>query len=208
VDGTPNLPQQSAFTHSATAADIDNDGDVDLFIGNWDVYEKPSHILLNDGSAHFSADYGILDQVDLVHNPPASSLFANLNNDGSPDLVMGPAQAEMNTPILLNDGSGSFSPLPGSIPAYPFSGTDYAADIASGDLNGDGFLDLVFSWTPEETAGRYLQVLINQGDATFIDESATRIPTQEGMQDSVYFFKFIELTDADEDGDHCRVGET
>jgi len=44
-------------------------------------------------------------------------------------------------------------------------------------------------------------VLINQGDATFRDETQTRIPSQLEFGDTIYWFKFIELTDADEDGD-------
>lgn len=34
VNATANLPQQSDFSHSVAAADIEGDGDIDLYIGN------------------------------------------------------------------------------------------------------------------------------------------------------------------------------
>jgi hypothetical protein len=34
VDASGNLPPESGFSHSATAADVDRDGDVDLYVGN------------------------------------------------------------------------------------------------------------------------------------------------------------------------------
>lgn len=33
-----NLPQQSDFTHSATMGDVDNDGDVDIYVGNIGIF--------------------------------------------------------------------------------------------------------------------------------------------------------------------------
>ena len=54
VDASANLPAESGFSHSATAADIDHDGDLDLYVGNLCCNPPPPEILLNDGLGHFT----------------------------------------------------------------------------------------------------------------------------------------------------------
>ena len=62
-------------------------------------------------------------------------------------------------------------------------------------------MDLAIAWTQSNYQGRFIQVLINQGDGTFVDETKARIPSQVGFGDTGWWYKFIELTDADQDGD-------
>jgi hypothetical protein len=205
VDATGNLPQQSDFTHSAATADIDNDGDIDIYAGN--IYggnRIPPQILVNDGQARFSVARGLLPaaQADMNRNKYTTSLFADINNDGSPDLILGADDYTQSSAVLLNDGTGRFSILPNAMPQKPNAATDIALDIAATDLNADGHLDLLIAWTKGDPSyqGRYIQVLMNDGDATFTDETQARLPSQ-GFEDTNWWFKFIEITDADEDGD-------
>jgi hypothetical protein len=205
VDATANLPQQFDFTHSATAADIDHDGDVDILAGN--VYGRqriPPQILLNDGTGRFTIAEGRLPhaQTDLGRNKYTTSLFADVDNDGSPDLILGADNSTESSAVLINDGTGHFSLLPDAIPAKPFAPTDIALDIASADLNGDKHQDLLIAWTKGDPfyMGRYIQVLINQGDGAFTDETQSRLPPQAYVEEGSWF-KFVELVDVDEDGD-------
>src|SRR6185295_16390840 len=92
LNATSYLPQQSDFTHSATAGDIDNDGDVDLYVGNiWGANLIPPQIWLNDGTGHFSIGSGLLPaaQTDLNQNRYTTSHFVDVNLDGNIDLVLG-----------------------------------------------------------------------------------------------------------------------
>lgn len=205
VDATGNLPQQSDFTHSAAAADIDSDGDIDIYAGN--IYggnRIPPQILVNDGQARFSVARGLLPaaQADMNRNKYTTSLFADINNDGSPDLILGADDSTQASAVLLNDGTGRFSLLPDAMPQKPHAATDIALDMAAADLNADGHLDLLISWTKGDPSyqGRYIQVLMNDGDATFTDDTEARLPPQS-FEDTYWWFKFVELTDADEDGD-------
>jgi hypothetical protein len=205
IDATGNLPSQSDFTHSAAAADVDNDGDSDIYVGNVHGRNRvPPMLLLNDGQGRFSVASALLPaaQVDMNRNKYTTSLFADLNNDAFPDLVLGADDFTEGSVVLLNDGTGRLSLLPDAIPRKPHAATDLALHIAAADLNSDGFMDLVLSWTKGDPfyQGRYIQVLINNGDATFTDETDARLPPQS-FEDTYWWFRAVELTDPDEDGD-------
>src|SRR5438270_10368796 len=109
VDASGNLPPESGFTHSATAADIDADGDLDIFVGNL-CCSPPPEILLNDGTGHFTLATGRLPaDVTSGSNSYTPSLLVDVNKDGSPDLVLG-ANGDTTdaSRVLLNDGHGTF----------------------------------------------------------------------------------------------------
>jgi hypothetical protein len=78
-----------------------------------------------------------------------------------------------------------------------------AWDIQAMDINEDGFQDLfilVFLGPPEssDAIGWHIQVLINQGDGTFLDETAARFPDQGGEDDISP--TFLVLKDMNMDG--------
>lgn len=56
-DATTNLPPRIRFTHSATAADVNRDGSIDLYIGSiyTEAHKEPPEIFLNDGRGSFRA---------------------------------------------------------------------------------------------------------------------------------------------------------
>ncbi len=119
-------------------ADIDKDGDLDLFVGGLADARKygmaqPSYLLLNDGKGNFAvADSGIinLNNVGMV----TSAVYTDVDNDGWPDLAI--AGEWMSLKIYKNQ-KGKF--IKNRITAS--SGlwqTIYAADI-----NNDGFMDLL-----------------------------------------------------------------
>jgi hypothetical protein len=208
TDATGIIPQQSDFTHSADAADIDGDGDQDLFIGNMD---RPPRLWLNDGSGGFTR--GELERLppaqrDLTQTAYSASLFADVDADGAPDLILGTGFCcgfRTKSVVLLNDGQGWFSLLPDAIPAHQMGPTsiDHALDIQAADLNSDQHLDLVFVLTefrdpPPQYVGRYIQIMIGNGDGTFRDETATRLPQVVNHDPD---FTFISLMDLDHDGD-------
>jgi hypothetical protein len=193
VNATANLPQQVDFTHSAATADIDGDGDLDLFVGNLEGVQ----IWLNDGTGRFTIAPGRLprQQISGVYT---TGHFADVNRDGKPDLILGGDASEQDSAVLLNDGMGFFSRLPNAMPPKPLASTANVVNIKSTDLNGDGFPDLLVAATKSVYRGRWIQVLINNGNGTFRDETATRLPQSDNNED---WIKFLELRDLDGDGD-------
>lgn len=84
-------------------ADIDNDGDIDVVLGNGkEGNEAYAGILLNDGTGRLS-DSG----QKLAFGSYAFIGLGDLNNDGSVDIVF--TDREKPSTIWLNDGKGTFS---------------------------------------------------------------------------------------------------
>jgi hypothetical protein len=198
VDATANLPQVLAGPHSSATADIDADGDLDLFLGNLGAAGTPPQIWLNDGRGAFTVAQGLLppEQEDVFLNWYTACRFADLNNDGAPDLILGQSDPDMYSHVLLNDGTGRFPRVDSSLPHTIFSPNHGAMDIQALDIDGDGYQDLLLVDTRNTAIGRYIQVLINNGDATFRDETATRLT--QTYDDG--WLRYLELHDLNYDG--------
>jgi hypothetical protein len=89
-----------------------------------------------------------------VGNTPGSVEIGDVNNDGKPDLIVANERSD-NVTILLGDGKGAFAPAPGS----PLSAGHSPNDVALGDFNRDGRLDVAFA----NHEKKYLTVLLGDG---------------------------------------------
>jgi hypothetical protein len=196
VDATENLPQQSDQTHSAAAADVDGDEDVDLYVGNLggEGLEAPE-ILLNDGTGRFEVAIGLLppEQRDLFENWYTASQFADVNNDTFPDLILGHGDPGRDSHVLLNDGTGHFAKVETDLPPTLLGSNDVALTIKAADISGDGYLDLFVNHSRNTDLGRYIQVLINNQDGTFRDETSTRLPQSDNNDPWIIWFYLLDL---------------
>ena len=144
-DGTGHFTKKGdAFTKqyenksSIAAADIDHDGDIDVFIGNFASPTgygilKNSYLYLNDGKANFTLASSKTIDLNVLGMVTAAS-FTDINKDGWQDLVV--TGEWMPVKIFINN-KGKFKAM--DIP----NSTGLWQSICMADVNGDGFVDIL-----------------------------------------------------------------
>ncbi len=146
------LPRLYKNKSTVMVADVDKDGDNDLFVGvlaNANAYGLPqtSYLLINDGKGHFSVANNNripLENVGMV----TSAVFADINHDGWTDLVV--AGEWMPVTIFLNN-KGTFQKT-----TLATSGGLWQTVFAS-DVNSDGNIDLLlgnWGWNNKFWSGK------------------------------------------------------
>ncbi len=137
------LPVMLTSTGCVEAADIDGDGDIDLFVGSRVVPGKyplspKSYILINDGKGVFT---DATNTVNAALNQPGmvtSAAWLDINKDGSPDLVI--AGEWMPVMVYINAGGKLVNE---SAKYIPFVSTGWWNSIHVADTDGDGDDDLL-----------------------------------------------------------------
>lgn len=133
--------------HGLAVADVNGDTLEDLYICQPGGLPNRLYIQNPDATVtEISAEAG-LDWLDNTH----AALFADLDNDGDQDLVMGTNEGLL---ILENDGSAHFAPRSPVTRRRPTGSP--AASLAAADYDLDGDLDIyvcVYSQSPFMTGG-------------------------------------------------------
>jgi hypothetical protein len=178
IDGDSNFP----FWYDAgyVIADFNGDGFEDLLHSKTGsdlvTAEYPIELFLNDQTnQNFILDNTLIP--DNAKNTTArEAVVGDFNSDGKPDVAYATHGIHTGFPgeipsiLLSNDSGYSFTRFTDLTPAFYHN-------IASGDINGDGSLDIMIMGG----MGGGIQTLFNNGDGTFQVDSNYLINKQNGQ---------------------------
>jgi enediyne biosynthesis protein E4 len=155
-----------------TCGDIDNDGDLDVFVGQYKLpytsgsmptpyYDAndgyPSHLYINDGRGNLRDVTVASGLGPKQFRRVYSASFVDLDADGALDLLVTSDFAGMD--IYRNDGLGHFSDVTG---AWLDESRLFGMGHTFGDFNNDGRLDFYATGMTSATAERLEHLGLNR----------------------------------------------
>ena len=165
----------AAHTIGSAWGDFDNDGYLDLFVGNFSHSgQEPSHFLRNLGA---SGGYHFQNMKDLSggdwQESYASPALADYDNDGDLDLFFTTVYAGDNPRLFRNDGNWNFTNVTNSV---GLGGLGRTGQAAWGDVDNDGDVDLVtdgklFINDAHASGNHYLKIHL-EGNGVTVNRSA------------------------------------
>ena len=175
--------------HAVEAADIDNDGDQDLYVGGALL---PAMMFINDGTGVFTDEAVARGLTHSDDNYSAS--FGDFDRDGWLDLYIGNRhdanpQFPGGNRLYRNTGGGNFVDV---TPTAGVAGQTLTLACMFMDYNEDGWPDLFE--VSEKSATLHNEVWHNNGDGTF-----TPVAAQIGADMSIDGMG-IDIADAFNDG--------
>lgn len=193
-----HLPQLVDFSHGSSFADIDLDGDLDIFVANLGCESAiGSYMMKNNGVGQFSIVAGGQPYVHayFTHEGPTWTAFGDFDRDGDSDLFAASVkrlsedeQETIENLILVNDGLGNFGE--NNLILLPDPLTGLAQDVHLGDLDGNGWIDIAVMYDP--SVSPIVQLLMNEG-GTFADETAMRLPNHQPTDAGYPKFSLVDL---------------
>lgn len=167
------------YCRSVEIAELTGDSDLDILFS---YYNEPSSLFKGVGEGLFT-DITNSAQLDTILSIGFTKTI-DLENDGDMDLIFSSKGQET---FMLNDGTGKFS-----IHNSGIIDSNDTQDIAVGDLNNDGFSDIVIAnYIPLSSKPAASGIFINDGTGHFVKQK-TQIIQRHARE--------VEINDFDNDG--------
>ena len=135
------FPQLSTTqdTRGVDLADIDGDGDLDIYFANISLqvgFSNQDRLLVNNGEGIFEDVTG--DQLPDFDFNTLDAEFTDIDNDGDPDIIAGALDGGLL--VFINDGNGVFTDA--TEEWFPSEFSPAVSDLEIADYNGDGLPDI------------------------------------------------------------------
>jgi hypothetical protein len=176
--------------HASTAADVDNDGDIDIFVAR---REARNWLFINDGTGHFT-EQGVARGIAKDGLRSHGCSFVDIDNDGDLDLFVAnfgfPSKPLPLLGVFINDGTGYFTD---KTLQYNIQASAYSPSF--GDVDNDGDQDLYLVKNDEKEPGARPKLYLNdgKGNLTPVSVPGLEIPALDARSAS--------YADMDNDGD-------
>lgn len=188
------LPNRNIFVQGSIFADIDNDGNVDIFATD---DNEDNHRYRNDGAGGFTLEASLIDtSLPSGSSGNYAALWTDYNNDGHRDLYLSKCRGGVNDAsdprrinrLFKNDGTNAFSDV-GPAVGLADGAQSWCADFA--DIDNDGDLDC-FILNHGTGSSKLLE---NDGSGDF-----TNITAGSGLSGISYYGIQALFRDFDNDG--------
>ena len=209
VDSNQALATSITSSIDVALGDLDGDNDLDAYVIN----KMGSYIWLKDGSGIFTFLWA---QQGSAHDRTKDVSLGDLDGDGDLDALVVrnniywdglnsiTITRDSKPRILLNDGNGEFSPQQGlSLPESYAKGWDGAL----GDVDGDGDLDVIVTytvvpWDGSKLTGGYLEsaaLYLNDGMGNYTYAGKVGPSPPPHTYSATEYEYYVELGDLDGD---------
>lgn len=159
---------------SLAAGDLNGDGAPDLVTGNSNPRDFAMSVLLGTGTGGFGAPTAF----GAGGGAESALALADLNADSRLDVVVvhnEPFETAASVQVYLGPGTGEF----GIGATFPL-GPTYGRAVATGDVDGDGRLDVVAATAAATSGAGTLGVLVGDGSGSF--GTATHVAVGAGAR--------------------------
>jgi len=165
-----NTTTGARYSGSLSAADTDNDGDLDVLRSGQNTSSIDTDFYRNDGSFVFTSITNTISDVSL-----SSHIFVDINNDGNLDIIISGSEGSTDFifKVYIGDGNNNFT--------FSLSYTGmYSSSIKSDDVDNDGDQDFYINGKLlGGIKGTYLY--LNDGSGNFSQDESFNPGVHEGM---------------------------